>query len=102
MNGWVERISQGEEISGGGTIKMAGFVRSRFDTAGGTKLPLIILGRYCPNVDRPIVCILLDLIDLTSMHSGIDFNSLRLTALQFGSLRVMKSVPPRAVAGGSW
>src|SRR6266542_6875421 len=98
MNGWVECISQGEEISGGGTIKMAGFVRSRFDTAGGTKLRLIILGRNCPNVNRPIVCILLDLIYLTSMHSGIDFNSLRLTALQFGSLRVMKSVAGKGEA----
>ena len=32
---------------------------------------------YCPNVDRLIVCILLYLIDLTPMHVGIDFNSLR-------------------------
>ena len=32
---------------------------------------------YCPNVDRLIVCILLDLIDLPLMHIRIDFNSLR-------------------------
>jgi hypothetical protein len=32
---------------------------------------------YCPNVDRLVVYILLDLIELTPMHVGIDFNSLR-------------------------
>ncbi len=34
--------------------------------------------QYCPNVDRPIVGILLDLIDLAPMHAGIDFNLLGL------------------------
>jgi hypothetical protein len=54
--------------------------------------------QYCPNVDRLIVFILLDLIDLTPMHLGIDFNSLRLL-LQSGSLRLSRSVPPR---GSGW
>jgi len=42
---------------------------------------------YCPNVDRLIVCILLDLIDLTPMHVGIDFNitAIRLAAAQQAS-----------------
>jgi hypothetical protein len=40
----------------------------------------------------------LDLIDLTPMHLGIDFNSLRLL-LQSGSLRLSRSVPPR---GSGW
>jgi len=35
----------------------------------------------CPNVDRLIVCILLDLIDLTLIPLGIDFNSPRRSAL---------------------
>jgi hypothetical protein len=34
---------------------------------------------YCPNVDWLIVCILLDLIELTPMRVGIDFNPRRLT-----------------------
>jgi hypothetical protein len=33
--------------------------------------------QYCPNVDRFIACILLDLIELTRIHVGIDFNSLK-------------------------
>ncbi len=32
---------------------------------------------YRPNVDRPIACILLHLINLTTMHVGIDFKLVR-------------------------
>ncbi len=39
---------------------------------------IIDFHHYCPNVDRVIVC-MLDLIDLTPMPVGIDFNSPRLT-----------------------
>ena len=42
--------------------------------------PYIIFHFYCPNVDWLIVCILLDLIELTPMRVGIDFNSQRLTS----------------------
>jgi len=35
---------------------------------------------YCPNVDWLIVCISMDLIELTPMGVGIDFNSQRLTS----------------------
>ena len=36
----------------------------------------LITHHYCPNVDWLIVYILLDLIDLTPIHVGIDFNSM--------------------------
>ena len=32
---------------------------------------------YCPNVDRRVLCMLLNLIELTPIRFGIDFNSLR-------------------------
>src|SRR5712691_4982922 len=54
---------------------------------------------YCPIVERPIDCILLDLIDLTTMPVGLDFNSPRLTA----AIRLAGSTGRYhlAVAGGS-
>ena len=54
---------------------------------------------YCPNVERPIVCIVLDLIDLTTMPVGLDFNSPRLTP----AIRLAGSTGRYhlAVAGGS-
>jgi hypothetical protein len=42
--------------------------------------PFIIFHHYRPNVDWVIVCILLDLIELTPMRVGIDFNSQRLSS----------------------
>ena len=36
--------------------------------------------QYCPKVERLIVCVLVDLTDLTAMPVAMDFNSPRLTA----------------------
>jgi hypothetical protein len=53
------------------------------ETFGSAHFPFFICHHYCPNVDRLVDCILLDLIDLTPMHVGIDFNSLKLNQTTF-------------------
>ena len=50
--------------------------------------------QYCPNVDRLVSCILLNLIELTPMRFGIDFNLLWQTKATY--LRARE--PERVVA----